>query len=172
MTEFPHLAADGCTITSPQSKFYNCIAWAAGRDDRNWWPVNYGYWPRGVRRALSLDAFVEAFESLGYERCSGGALEAGYEKVVLYALNDEPTHAARQLPDGRWSSKLGKNHDVMHHTVRGVEGPLYGRAVQYMRRPRTAHAPPPQAPASQSSTSVATEPILDGHDADDGPVPT
>ena len=31
----------------------------------------------------------------------GVRLEAGFQKIVIYVLNGEPTHAARQLPDGR-----------------------------------------------------------------------
>ncbi len=84
---------------------------------------------------------------------------------MLYVLNGEPTHAARQLPDGRWSSKLGKGHDVSHTTVRGVEGPCYGKAVQYMRRPMEKEPTP--VPAAPAAKPEATE----GHDADDGPAP-
>lgn len=38
----------------------------------------------------------------------------------------EPTHMARQLPDGTWSSKLGPNEDITHFTLDALES--YGRA--------------------------------------------
>lgn len=165
--ELPHLAekSEGCEITSPETKYYNCIAWAAGDSSRNWWPLNYSYWPRGVARELTLDAFIQAFGTLGYEPCKDGKVEKNYEKIVLYLLNGEPTHAARQLSDGRWSSKLGKAHDVSHRTVRGVEGPCYGKATQYMRR-RVGRSLGTD-PATPTSDLASTE----GHDTDDGPAP-
>ena len=47
---------------------------------------------------------------------------------------DRPTHAAKQLPNGRWTSKLGRSQDV-EHTLEGLEGSAYGRARLVMRRP-------------------------------------
>ena len=49
---------------------------------------------------------------------------------------------ARQLPDGTWSSKLGRNEDLTHFTLDALEsygiayGALdeYGCAVLYLRR--------------------------------------
>jgi hypothetical protein len=44
-------------------------------------------------------------------------------------------HAARQLPTGRWTSKLGKAVDIEHDTPEGVTGPVYGAVVKFLRRP-------------------------------------
>lgn len=100
--DFPHLHTEGFTQTSPATHVYNCIAWAAGRDDAWWWPTEAPdvYWPEDVPRAETLEAFYQLFESLGYVRCAGGDLEAGFEKVALYVKDGLPEHAARQLPDG------------------------------------------------------------------------
>ena len=73
------------------------------------------YWPLGVRREVTIAAFVEAFQSLGYETCTEGNLENGVIKVALFADEaGKPTHAARQLPDGCWTSKLGELEDIEH----------------------------------------------------------
>ncbi|MCG8587287.1 MAG: hypothetical protein MI757_21490 [Pirellulales bacterium] len=45
------------------------------------------------------------------------------------------THAARQLPDGRWTSKLGKAEDIEHDSANDVAGGLYGEVVEFMKRP-------------------------------------
>ena len=82
----------------------------------------------------SLDAFVAAFGTLGYERCSDGALEEGFERIALYGLSNSITHAARQLNTGLWTSKLGKLEDIEHSTSSELEGTDYGSVVQYMRR--------------------------------------
>ena len=81
---------------------------------------------------------MEAFQILGYEPCDDGTLEDGYQKVVLYAdRSGIPTHAARQLENGRWTSKLGRLEDIEHDTVEDVSGPVYGQPVQFMRRALT-----------------------------------
>jgi hypothetical protein len=137
---FPNLNPSNFRVTSPASPTYNCIAWAAGQTDAWWWPDRMGvaYWPEGAPREESLDAFLRAFETLGYTRCDSDALEPGFEKVALYARGTVPAHAARQTDDGNWTSKLGELEDI-EHTLDGLTGALYGTVVQLLMRPsRTA----------------------------------
>jgi hypothetical protein len=134
--DFPNLAAEGYSETSPASEDYNCIAWAAGRDDDWWWPDPgfTSYWPEAAPRAETLAAFQATFALLGYDPCDDGRLESGFEKVAFYARDGKPKHAARQLPDGRWTSKLGQGVDISH-TLRGLESRLYGEVAWFMKRP-------------------------------------
>ena len=81
-----------------------------------------------------MDAFVQAFRTLGYEPCAGADLEEGFEKVAIFALNGVPTHASRQLPSGRWSSKLGVEQDI-EHEVEGLVGTEYGDVGILLKRP-------------------------------------
>lgn len=140
--EFPGLKEEGYRVTSPDGPGYNCIAWAAGDTARWWWPgrAPFAFWPEGVERAETVDAFVEAFRSLGFEPCKEPTLEAGVEKVAIFVDADgRPRHAARQLPNGRWTSKLGRREDI-EHALGGVEGQVYGRVGQIVERkvdPRT-----------------------------------
>jgi hypothetical protein len=133
---FPNLAPKGYTITSPATSDYNCIAWAAGVVDDWWWPDPMGVstWPAAARREETISAFLEAFESLGYVRCDDDSLEAGFEKVALYSLAGAPKHVARQLANGRWTSKLGELEDV-EHTLDGLVGRWYGSVIQFLKRP-------------------------------------
>lgn len=138
--EFPHLTSHNHDITSPCKKRYNCIAWAAGCVTRWWWPSNNGFWPQGVPREETLDAFMAAFATLQYRPCDEGSFDPNYEKIALFAREGAegvlvPTHAARQLPDGRWTSKLGVLQDIAHREVGDVNGSLYGTPVQFMSRP-------------------------------------
>jgi hypothetical protein len=135
LQQFPNLEAAGYEETSIATKLYNCIAWAAEDKINNWWPAKGAKWPKDAPKEINIAAFVAAFETLAYERCDNGDLEEGYKKIALYALNDVPKHAARQLPDGRWTSKMGKDIDIVHPNVGAVEGPFYGRVVAYMRKP-------------------------------------
>ncbi|PWT78411.1 MAG: hypothetical protein C5B58_15330 [Acidobacteria bacterium] len=97
--------------------------------------TNKPYWPVGVPRQLTLEVFKAAFATLGFEECHSGDLETGVEKIAIYTLRGKPTHAARQLRDGRWVSKLGLEEDIEHQTVNGVSGDIYGCVAVYMKRP-------------------------------------
>lgn len=132
---FPLLTGTAWRVTSVATNSYNCIAWAAGDTRQKWWPHPDAFWPANITEADTISAFVEAFQSLGYSRCDNGALEAEYEKVAVYAAFDgAPRHAARQLPSGMWSSKLGDDVDIEHETPAALNGNMYGAVVLYMRR--------------------------------------
>jgi len=71
---FSQLEAGGYRVTSPDTPSYNCVAWAAG-DETAWWepdPNNQYYWPPGPPREFSIEAYIEAYQSLGYSSCDGG----------------------------------------------------------------------------------------------------
>src|SRR5258706_10101517 len=106
---FPGLGVGGAAITSVQTTRYNCIAWVAKDTRRWWWPLKspQAFWPSGLERQVTLEAFEAAFNGLGYARCSDESLEPRLEKIAFFAKDGVPTHGARQLPDGLWTSKLG-----------------------------------------------------------------
>ncbi len=54
-------------------------------------------------------------------------------RIALYAHRGKPTHAARQLPDGWWASKLGKDIDI-EHELHAVEGPVYGTVAVVLQK--------------------------------------
>lgn len=89
----------------------------------------------------TLDAFAAAFATLGYAPCSDERPEHGFEKIALFAAAGLPTHAARQLPGGRWTSKLGLREDV-EHDLHAVAGEVYGTAALVLKRPMTATKAP------------------------------
>jgi len=133
---WPFLVSEGYEVKSIQTRRYNCIAFAADDPSQTWWPQPEQdvYWPIS-KREITVECFVEAFESLGYAKCESG-MEDGFEKVAIYSFEGEPSHAAKQLPDGRWKSKLGDLEDIVHNTVKAVEDDcLYGSVVVYMKRP-------------------------------------
>jgi hypothetical protein len=127
------------SITSPRTRFYNCVAFAASETRRWWWPTVFSYWPENVPREETLQAFILAFRTLGYNPCEDGELESGFEKVAIYADEDKvPSHMARQLPSGVWISKCGRMEDIEHETLAALEGSKgegYGKVVQFLRRP-------------------------------------
>jgi hypothetical protein len=136
---FPNLQQGEYEITSPASLRYNCIAWAAGRADAWWEPVRGpGYfWPEHASWDDRVDSLVEVFLSLGFERCADGAVEVGFEKIAIYGEDGAYLHAARQMKDGRWASKLGAYEDIVHKTLDGLVGPApaFGEILVILRRP-------------------------------------
>jgi hypothetical protein len=71
---------------------------------------------------------------LGFEECADESSEPGFERVALYGSGLVYTHAARQLPSGKWTSKLGKAEDIEHDAPDDLAGGVYGEVVQFMRR--------------------------------------
>jgi len=136
--DFPNFKPHQCdpSSVSAATPAYNCIAWAAS-DVTRWWepdPFFNFYWPAGVDREYTVEAYADAYRTIGYEPCRKGSLEIGVEKIALFALSGEPTHAARQLSDGSWTSKFGRAEDIGHITLACVVGPQYGTVCTYMKR--------------------------------------
>ena len=138
---FPLLKKEGYKRTSPETWDYNCIAFAADVIDEWWWPdsAGIGAWPKGAAREVKMEAFIEAYATKGYSVCSNDDTEEGFQKIAIYSLNGVPTHAAKQLPDGRWKSKLGPWEDIEHNTTKAVETSggvgIYGEVKVFMKRP-------------------------------------
>jgi hypothetical protein len=87
-------------------------------------------------REVTLDAFAAVFVMLGYSVGGNDTHEPGMEKVALFAdASGTPTHAARQLASGRWTSKLGEAEDI-EHELRALEGEIYGTIALILKRPR------------------------------------
>lgn len=87
----------------------------------------------------SLDSFRAIFEAAGYQPCDSQELEPGFEKVAIYVdAAGEPTHAARQVENGNWTSKLGRWEDIEHSAPSSLEGvdPAYGTVALILRRRR------------------------------------
>jgi hypothetical protein len=122
-------------ITSCATKNYNCIAWALERDDVWCWPDpdGYSFWPIQNRKATQ-DVFIEIFATFGYKCCKNYSLEKGYKKIVIYIKDSNPTHASRQLKNGKWTSKLGGDIDIEHDCPEVLNGPLYGIATIIMKK--------------------------------------
>jgi hypothetical protein len=132
--DFPRLTPENHRQTSPSTVDYNCIAWAAG-DTGHWWQPGV-HWPiETPSEDYGIGVLVDAFKAIGFEPCSDGGAEPGFEKVALYGNTFVYTHAARQLPGGKWTSKLGRSEDIEHDTPDVVAGGIYGEVVEIMRRP-------------------------------------
>ena len=139
---FENITPKDFKCASDPENDYNCIAWAAGKTDNFWWPKPLApyHWPNGLSKhpvqvAETIPNFIAAFQTEGYRPCRSGRLSFRYEKIALYvADNGRPKHAARLLPTGVWSSKLGPDEDIEHRTLKCIEGTKYGKVKVYLKR--------------------------------------
>ncbi|MBI4431633.1 MAG: hypothetical protein HY587_07990 [Candidatus Omnitrophica bacterium] len=139
--KFPNLKRESYRITSEATTQYNCIAWAIEKDDLVWWPdtMDQYSWPQDIVREEGLDAFISFFRRLGYEVCDDDLLERGFEKIALYVdENARGTHAAKQLKNGKWTSKLGPDEDIEHDTLIALVGAKLGVIGQILKCPVTS----------------------------------
>jgi hypothetical protein len=135
---FPSLQKTGYSVASPETVEYNCIAWAAGDNEKWWWPdqQNQYFWPPSVPRRETLEAFIRAYEFLGYSLTQDAKYEDGFDRIAIYVdLSGRPTHAARQLDPVKWTSKLGILEDI-EHLLEALAGPQYGYVAVVMKRPK------------------------------------
>ncbi len=133
---WPRLNEFNYRQTSPEDRRYNCVAWAVENSSKWWWPSVGYYWPPSLAPNDTIDSFAEMLKTFGFEICDNERLEFGYLKVALYTTNDGlPAHAARQLANGKWTSKLGRLEDIEHDDLHCLEGPLYGSVSVIFRKP-------------------------------------
>lgn len=133
---FPNLAGSGYEITGEASDNYNCIAWSLGATSPWWGYQNTGdYWPPSLPYNQEIGTLIQLFGGQGFSLCDDDALEPGYEKIALYAFVGQFMHVARQLEDGRWTSKPGIREVITHPSPDNLAQSFYGSVHCFMRRP-------------------------------------
>ena len=138
ISKFPQLAGEHYEIVDAPTEQYNCIAYAAG-DTSRWWDYNENYhWPDHASRSNSMESLKQVFLGLGFEQCNDSRLENGYQKVALYEQQGCWTHAAIQMPNGRWRSKMGQGPVIEHQSPQSLSSGTYGEPTIYMRRATVA----------------------------------
>jgi hypothetical protein len=127
-----------CRPASPQTTRYNCLAWAVRDEDKPWYPrgdPRKSRWPADAPETLDIPSVVRTLELVGYEVCPPGDGDPDFERIVLFEDTEGFfAHAARQLPDGRWTSKLGTWEDIEHDDPECLEGGDYGSISCFLRK--------------------------------------
>ena len=91
-----------------------------------------------------LQAFEGLFEKEGWVKTVDKSFEIGFNKIALYSnvlASGDPTHASRQFPNGKWTSKLGDNIDLSHE-LGELAGPAYGQVIGIFKKPTKATRKP------------------------------
>lgn len=138
---FPGIAGK-YNLTSPKDEKYNCVSWAVG-DVRRFWDdirilgrrVKGYYWPDGCD-VETLEGWKCVFALHGYKECESESFDTDFEKIAIYTFDSgDPSHVARQMGSGKWSSKLGVSFDIEHDTLDSLKGEEYGKVAVIMQRP-------------------------------------
>ena len=142
--DFPDLEKIGYEITSPETRKYNCIAWAAESTTRKWWPdpLKLGFWPPKVPREETLEAFMQAFGTLGYHPCADGTQEDGFQKIALFAKKESPDQSeSRLVPTHAASPDISPVERKRQASLVVVTGGSFARALERFFR-AAGKAPP------------------------------
>jgi hypothetical protein len=150
---FPNLKHGDAQIASKVDAAQNCLGFVIGDKKRPWWPwswspAGYGapgglvppnYWPDDLPSDETVPTIRMALERFGCKVCDsvGDPNRNEIERAVIYAsAAGTAAHVAKELPNGRWASKLGDFHDIHHRTTANLEGNVYGHVVLTLCRPR------------------------------------
>lgn len=123
---FPNLGPDKFAYTSLKTEDYNCMAWAV-ENTEDWIQFDGGY-------DCKIETYINYFSSLGFTITEDVSYTNGIIKICLYAENNEFRHVARQLPNGRWTSKMGDWEDIEHETPDVLIGNFYGSKLIFMEK--------------------------------------
>jgi hypothetical protein len=92
----------------------------------------------------TVRSWVRVFELDGYKETDSGKYQRGFEKIAIYARKDgKPSHVARQVGSGRWTSKLGRGADIEHDNLDRLAGDSkdeYGSIAKILVRRKTRRA--------------------------------
>ncbi len=139
LRRFPKLAGRFRKTSDPTDD-YNCLAWVLGLThqwidpyDHQTWPGKY--WPPGIPEVWSIATTREILAQNGYmEETTSQGLEPEWEKVAIFAKSHDELHFARQLDNGKWTSKLGIQIDIEHDDLDCLTGIGYGRIELILKR--------------------------------------
>ena len=114
---FENLKDGEYELTSPFDAKYNCIAHAAGENDKWWWSVdkktagNDVFWFDNVPSQATLENFILAFGKLGYEICDSTQIENGFEKNRRLCQRERPASCAERFSDAYVASAFRRQMD-------------------------------------------------------------
>jgi hypothetical protein len=140
-SEYPELAGNYIPRSEPNPA-YNCAAFVVGVEDE-WWEAGL-VWPDDLEKDDTIAVYVQLYERYGFEVCPDGTFEAGHEKIALYGFDEEMPdgtveifeHAAIQVGEGQWKSKMGADDDIEHSRPE-VVAKYNWRVMRYMKRQAT-----------------------------------
>ena len=129
---FPHLQTANYCVTAPATPTYNCFAWSIGNTGQ-WIDDQIDRVYGNNNNVLEFSDFDTLYQQYGGLRPVTDRTPAAPE-VILYAVGNRVTHAARKTGSGsdcRYESKLGRNVRIAHEPWDLEGGSIYGDVGRY-----------------------------------------
>ena len=140
---FPNSERDKFKHHSEETTEYNCIAFALEIQDKWIDPETQDpldgtkpWWPDKIPRDRTLSTFIKLFELYGFQKCLDKNLEEDYVRIAIFVRGDKVAHAARQIGNGMWVSKLGNGVDCIH-SLSAIHNGMYGVVRQFMKKKKS-----------------------------------
>lgn len=122
---FPNLETnEKWRVTGEACQSYNCIAWSVGVTGDWLWPGDH------------VDSFDKMYLSYGYVPLSAGESKNNADIAYWETTDGASTHGCRRVAGDIWESKLGSSLRILH-TLKDLEGDVYGYSVKFYRRATT-----------------------------------
>ncbi len=133
-SQFPLLTKSNHVITSPKDQSYNCIAWSLKFNACWFWPSAFpAYWPIPHNGQATLATFSAMYAHYGYTLTASFTYQPNFARIAVYVLNGKITHAAYQVNEVMWASKLGSEEDILHE-LHALDGPTYGQPLHFFEK--------------------------------------
>lgn len=135
---WPSLNDEDFEFKSHFNPFYNCLAWAINVNTifvtMNYFQKKHGLDINNLDH--SVNGYAKILEEFyNYLSCENGEYEKGFEKILLYGDNNNLwTHAARQIKEEMWVSKLGSCENIEHKNIECLNGNTYGEPKIFMKK--------------------------------------
>jgi len=131
--QFPNLT--DFELYENTSDLYNCISHSIGM--KVWaWPKEGGhrnYWPISNMNE-DKKSFDEFYAYHGYNICNMDfRYNPNYSKIALYGKDNNPKHAAKQIDEIWWESKIGQS-EIIRHKLFDLEGFKYGDVIEIYQK--------------------------------------
>ena len=136
ISRFKKLMGEDFSIIFPQDRRgVNCHGHAIGVNKWVCPSINpVGWWPSGVDRDYSVSGWGNMLSHYGWRSVDSSRVERGWEKLAVFTTNHVVSHSCKQLPNGRWESKLGESVILSNHTLEGISDGPYGVPAGFFRR--------------------------------------
>lgn len=118
-------------LEGTSSPHYNCISHTLNIKNKWSWPKSVdsdNYWPIS-NISETIDAFDEFYEYHGFTKTNMNKIYLGKNKIVLYSIGEIPKHAALQIKDDLYESKMGRG-EIIRHDPFDIENSIYGNIVR------------------------------------------
>jgi len=113
---------------------FNCFSFVIDIYN-DWCGASTKIWHNQNDRHSTILNYIQFYSTYNYKICNDDIQEPEYDKIAIYAINNNVSHVCKQF-GGMWRSKLGSNVIIEHKLewLSGADYENYGDIVVFMKR--------------------------------------